>query len=374
MTDRPIKVCALLPYPLDTVPGQRFRIEQWQPYLEEQGVAIDCVPFADKELLGLLHKPGLVGAKAARITAAFLRRIAHAVKTRRYDAVLIHRAACLAGPALIERAVAMLGRPIIYDFDDAIFLLHTTEANRRFGWVKFPGKTASICRLSAHVVAGNSYLADYARRFNPRVTVVPTSVDTDYYVPVNRDGDGGRVMIGWTGSSTSQTHLEMFAPVLKELVARRPVEVLVVSDREPVLPGIDYKWRRWSPATEIEDISLMDIGIMPTPDDDWSRGKCSLKALQYMAVGIPAICSAVGTNREVIRHGENGLLASTREEWLACFETLIDDAALRRRLGGEARRTVEQKYSMRKCAALFAAVARGVVDRRPVASEQIATS
>ena len=353
-----ITICALVPYPVDTTPSQRFRIEQWLPYLYAQGISVDLVPFADEQLMELLHKPGHRAAKAIANASRFLRRFEDVAKTRRYDAVLIHRAACIAGPAVLERLVALLGRPLIYDFDDAIFKLHTTEANRRFGWLKFPGKTATICRISNHVVVGNAWLADYARQFNRQVTVIPTSIDTDHYRPVRENGSNGRVVVGWTGSSTSQTHLEMFAPLLRDLMSRRDVELRVISNREPVLPGIDYVWRPWSAESEVSELLRFDIGIMPMPDDEWARGKCALKALQYMAMGIPTICSAVGANCEGIQHGENGLLASNSAEWLEALELLIDDATVRERLGCMGRRTVVEKYSMQRCAELFALVVR----------------
>src|SRR5262249_39835266 len=239
-----ISLAALVPYPPDTAPSQRFRIEQWIPRLEQQGISVDLLPFADDKLMGLLHRPGGKLAKGAATANAFIRRLGHVVSSKRYDAVLIHRAASIAGPATLERMIALLGTPIIFDFDDAIFELHTTEANRRLGWLKFPGKTAAICRVSGHVVAGNSYLASYARRYNSRVSVVPTSVDTDRYNPCKKVPSNGRVVIGWTGSSTSQTHLEMFAPVLRELSGSGDVELRVISDREPDMPGVPLVWRR----------------------------------------------------------------------------------------------------------------------------------
>jgi len=362
-----VSVCALVPYPPGTTPSQRYRIEQWMPYLEAQGISVELYPFADEHLMDLLHKPGHRAAKALASVHRFVHRFVEATVTRRYDAVFIHRAACIAGPALLERLVALLGRPLIYDFDDAIFKLHTTQANRRFGWLKFPGKTATICRISSHVVVGNAWLADYARQFNQNVTIIPTSIDTADYRPQKKNGSKGRVVVGWTGSSTSQTHLEMVAPLLRDLTVRRNVELRVISDREPVLDGIDYVWRRWSAKSEVEDLSHFDIGIMPMPDDEWSRGKCAAKALQYMGMGIPAVCSAVGANCEVIQHGENGLLAASEQEWISNLESLIDDAALRERLGSEGRRTVEERYSMTSCAELFAKVVRAAVSDQPSA-------
>ena len=355
-------MCALVPYPPNTTPSQRFRIEQWFPGLQAQGISVDLVPFVNNELMPLLHQPGRRAAKVIAGMQAFASRVLEVATTPRYDAVLIHRAICIAGPAVLERILTLFRRPVIFDFDDAIFLLHTTEANRRFGWLKFPRKTAAICRLSTHVVVGNSYLGDYARQYNSRITVIPTSVDTERYRPTKKNKTHNRVVIGWTGSSTSQTYLEMFAPVLGALVARHNIELRVHSDRSPLLPGIPFVWRPWSAETEIEELADFDIGIMPMPDDEWARGKCAMKALLYMSMGTPAVCSAVGTNCEVIQHGENGFLVTTSEEWLTNLEALIADPALREKVGMAGRRTVEDRYSMNQCAAAFARVVRETVE------------
>jgi glycosyltransferase involved in cell wall biosynthesis len=364
---KPIRVLGLVPYPLGQTPSQRYRIEQWQPHLEENGISLDLRPFADARLMSLLHKHGKLAAKAASVAGAFLRRALDITAVSRYDAVFIHRAACLAGPAILERAIGSMRKPVIFDFDDAIYFLHTSAANRFFGWLKFPGKTAAICRLSAQVVVGNSYLANYARLYNRRVTIVPSSVDTDSYRPSKKVAAKGAVVIGWMGSSTSQTHLEAFAPVLRDLCKRRDIVLRVVSDREPALPGVAFEWRRWSAETEVVELSGFDIGIMPMPDDQWSRGKSAMKALLYMAMGVPVVCSAVGTNREVISHRENGLLAASPMEWLEHLRLLAGCEAERERLGAAGRRTVEQGYSMSHCASRFASVVEeAVADRRSV--------
>jgi glycosyltransferase involved in cell wall biosynthesis len=359
---RRLSLCAWVPYPLDSAPGQRFRIEQWKPYLESDGISIDLRPFADPELLRVLHQPGHLPAKVLGMLTAFAGRAVDAVRIGRYDAVLVHRAASLAGPAFVERLAARM-RPLIFDFDDAVYLLHTSGANRWTSPLKFPGKTATLCRISRQVVAGNEYLAQYARRFNPHVTVIPSSVDTDAYRPAPRPSSDRQLVLGWMGSSTSQTYLEMFAPVLRQILDAQPLELLIVSDREPVLPGVRYRWRPWSGDREAADLAEFDIGIMPMPDDEWARGKCSMKALQYMGMGVPAVCTAVGTNVEVIQHGENGFLATTPEDWKAAIGALARDPALRRSMGDAGRRTVEARYSMRAAAARFGDVVRAAVAR-----------
>ena len=358
-----ISVCALMLDPYDVSPGQRFRIEQWEPYLNLDGITTDYFSFTDDNLRSVIYQEGKVASKIAELTKATLRRINHVLKASKYDAVFLYRAANMIGPAFLEKYMRMRGYPIIFDFDDAIFMTDVSKANKRFAWAKFSGKTADICRLSTSITVGNSYLAEYARQYNDNVYVVPTSIDTNRYQPTAKsERQDGRVVIGWTGSSTSQYHLEAFEPVLAELLKKRSdVEIRVVSNREPSFETIPYVWRAWSAETEVDEISQIDIGIMPTPDDEWSRGKCALKALQYMSLGIPAICTDMGANRDVVKHGENGFLAKTTEQWLNCFETLIDDRVLRSKLGAAARQTVLEDYSMERCGRMFAGVIRETV-------------
>ncbi len=359
-----IRICGLMLEEYDKSPGQRFRIEQWEPYLNKQGITIDYFPFVDEGLTKVIYKEGNLTAKIRELLKSNLRRVNHILKAKEYDLVFLYRTASMIGPAWMEKFLKWRNIPIIYDFDDSIFLTDTSKANRRFAWAKFSGKTADICRISTNITVGNEFLADYARQYNDRVTVVPTSIDTDKYQPKKNKKSTGKVKVGWTGSSTSQYHLEQFEPVLIELLKERDVEIRVISNRKPAFEKIPSEWRAWSPEGEIDEISQIDIGIMPTPDDDWSRGKCALKALQYMSLGIPAVCSDVGANREVVRHGENGFLAKTTEQWLESLKKLIDDESLRQRLGKEARRTVVENYSMEKCAENFAKVVFEAVENK----------
>jgi glycosyltransferase involved in cell wall biosynthesis len=360
---RTLDLLALVPYPLGTTPSQRFRLEQWAPLLaSEHGIRVHWSPFADARLAALLTRPGHLAGKAARLALASVARLQDLPRARRHDVVLVHRAACLAGPAWLERVLARLGRPLVFDFDDAIWLRHTSGANAFFDRLKFPGKTATLCRIASLVVAGCGYLADYARRHNERTVVVPTSIDTDAYAP-RAHRENGRVVVGWTGSATSLTHLEAFAPVLRTLLAQRPVELRVLSTREPDLPGVPAVFRRWTPQNEVEEIRAFDIGIKPMPDDPWARGKCPMKELQYLALGVPAVCSDVGTAGEAVRPGENGFLATTPDEWTDRLVRLVDDPALRTRMGEAGRRTVVERYSAAASARAFASAVRALVER-----------
>jgi glycosyltransferase involved in cell wall biosynthesis len=345
-----LRVAAFVPYALETTPSQRFRLEQWAPHLRAQGIALTFFPFADEALVRLLPRRGAAAAaaKAQAIVAAYSVQRQRAAALAGFDAIVVHRTASIVGPATLERRLARHGLPLVYDFDDAVWQTHTAAANRGFGWLKFPGKTAQICALAHSVVAGNEYLAEYARRHARSVQVVATSVDTVRFAPQPHAGavNGRRLVVGWTGSATSQVNLEAQAEVLAAAQRRHGFEVRVHSDRAPLLPGVAFDWRRWTPANEAAEVAQFDIGIMPLPDDQWSRGKCALKALLYMASGLPVILSPVGANREAVSDGIDGLWAASREQWLRAFDTLVGDAALRERLGRAARAHCSEKYSL----------------------------
>jgi glycosyltransferase involved in cell wall biosynthesis len=356
-----IELLALVPYALGTTPSQRFRIEQWAPLLaRDHGIRVHFAPFADEPLSAILARPGGLARKASAMLRATAARVPEVLRARRYDAVLVHRAACLAGPAVLERVLAGSGPPLLFDFDDAIWLRHTSGANAVFDRLKFPGKTATLCRLAARVVAGSEYLAAWARGHSARVDVVPTSIDVAAYQRPDRAANG-RVVVGWTGSATSLTHLERAAPLLRRLAAAREVEIRVLSTRPPALPDVPVVFRPWTPDNEVGEIGTFDVGIKPMPDDEWARGKCPMKELQYLALGIPAVCSAVGGTREAVRHGDNGYLVSTEDEWMEALVRLVDDPALRARLGEAGRRTVRERYASERSAASFAASVRAAV-------------
>jgi hypothetical protein len=227
--------------------------------------------------------------------------------------------------------------------------------NGYFAQLRFPGKTATLCRLARRVMAGNPYLAEYARRHNPRVTVVPTTIDTDRYRPLPPPRNEVPV-IGWTGSYSTVQYLGIVRPILERLRKRRAFRVVVVGGEGFRAEGVEVEHRPWRSAHEVQDLADFDVGIMPLPAAPWERGKCGLKALQYMALGIAAVASPVGVNSDIIVHGENGLLAGTEAEWEGALESLLADPSLRSALAVKARATVEGGYSAAVQAPRVAAV------------------
>ncbi|MCI0485710.1 MAG: glycosyltransferase family 4 protein [Blastocatellia bacterium] len=340
-----MRILALVPSYYDTSPGQRFRMEQWEPLLRAQGVEIDFESFECERLHSLLYEPGNFSRKIGLIARAFARRAMSLRSVGDYDAVYVFREAALLGPALFERWIHATGTPMVFDFDDAIFVRYISPSNGYLSYLKFPAKTRAICRMAAHVIAGNDYLADYARKVNPNVTIVPTTIDTEKYTVESHKTKSDIPVIGWSGSYSTVQHLDTLRGALKRLAERERFRLRVIGTASYELEGVEVEAIPWRAETEVADLRPIDIGVMPLPDEDWSRGKCGLKALQYMALGIPTLCSPVGVNSEIIRDGENGLIADTEDEWVEKLSLLLRSAQLREDLRMAGRATVETDYS-----------------------------
>ncbi len=359
-----MRVLAVVPSIYDTSPGQRFRIEQWEPILRQNGVEITYAPFENDELRAVLYKGGQVLAKVGAVTRNMKRRRSELSDVSGYDLVYIFREAALLGPPWFERKIAKSGVPVVFDFDDAVFVSYKSPSNGYLSYLKFPAKTAEICRLSAHVMAGNEYLADYARAQNDNVTIIPTTIDTDKYLLRDDASEPETVTIGWSGSFSTIQHLDTIRDVLQELAKTEKFLLRVIGAPVYKINGVETEAMQWRSESELLDLAKIDIGLMPLPDEDWSRGKCGLKALQYMALGIPTICSPVGVNSTIIKDGENGFLADGKDEWIAKTKTLIHSAKLRRKIGLAGRKTVEQEYSAKVVAPRVLRVFQSAVTSR----------
>ena len=339
-----MRVLALMPALYDTYPSQRYRLEQWEPLLRERGVEITYEPF-DEELHAFLYQPGMIGKKLKLVMRGLGRRMSVVKKAKEYDLVYILREAALLGPPVFEKLIHQRHVPIVFDFDDAVFVSYRSPSNGYLSYLKFASKTKTICRMASHVLAGNPYLAAYARQVNDRVTVIPSTIDTEKYRPSQPIESSGPAVIGWTGSHSTIQHLDTLRGALKKLAEKESFRLRVIGTREYECSSIDVEAISWHADTEVQDLAGIDIGVMPLPDDKWSKGKCGMKALQFMALGIPTICSPVGVNTDIIQDDQNGFIAATEDEWVEKLSRLLRSAELRQRLGHAGRVTVEEKYS-----------------------------
>ncbi len=329
-------------------PSQRYRFEQYEPYWEQHGWSARTAWLIGERDDPHFYAPGNWGRKALIFAKSIRRRSRHARVADRYDLIFVQREAFMTGSTRFERWMKRSGVPFIFDFDDAIWHMDVSAGNKRLRWLKNPAKTDALIAMADAIIAGNDYLARYASRNNQHVVVIPTTIDTDAYpvVPVRRTGV---VHIVWTGSPTTIRHLVTALPALRRLKRTygHKLRFTVIGDISFHDPELGVSGQPWRRETEAADLAVGDIGIMPLPDDEWARGKCGLKGLQYMALGLPTVMSPVGVNTEIIQHGSNGFLARTEDEWVDQLTRLIEDADLRARIGTQARRTVEERYSVK---------------------------
>jgi len=329
-------------------PGQRFRFEQFFDFLENNGFHCEHSSYISDYDDKYPYSKGAYFQKFRILLKAIYKRTEDVYNANKFDIIFINREALLLGSTFFERQFRKSKAKLVYDFDDSIWLGDTSDANKKLRWLKYPGKIAKIISISDMIFAGNKYLANYASYYNNNIKIVPTTIDTEEYKrAATNKSKNGKICIGWTGSITTIKHFEFAVPILRKLKSKYGDKLLikVIGDKYYVNEELGITGQGWSKESEISELSTFDIGIMPLPNDEWSKGKCGLKGLQYMALEIPAIMSAVGVNTEIIQDGKNGFLATTEQEWIEKISLLIDDSKLRDSMGKEARKTVIEKYS-----------------------------
>lgn len=349
-------------------PSQRYRVEAFLPSLERRGIRVRYDWVLDRDDLRVFYGRRGAASKARIAAAATWRRLRSLVAARDVDAFLVQREAFFLGDAWAEW-LAHLRAPFVYDFDDAIWLKATSDANRRFSWLKNVKKIPRIVRMAHTVIAGNEYLAGWARAHSPNVAIVPTCIDTDRFSPPGSRPAGRAVTIGWSGSPSTIAHLRPLLPVLERVQAAYGKRIRIRVMGEPAFEHrpLGIRGEPWSPEGELALLHETDIGLMPLPDDEWTRGKCGLKGLVSMAMGAATVMSPVGVNTQIVRHGENGFLPASDEEWFDVLSRLIEDEALRRRIGAAGRETVVNDYSVRRWESTVADVLQRAVRHAPSA-------
>lgn len=341
------KVLFIVPYPHQQAPSQRFRFEQYESFLISKGISVEYAPYFDEKTWSLLYQKGYFFRKIYCVFAAYLKRFGLLFKLKKYDHLFIHREVAPIGPPIFEFIIAkILKRKYHYDFDDAIWLPNFSQANSRFQWFKMYWKVNYAMKWAHRISAGNEYLANYARQYNSNVVVLPTTIDTENVHNLDCNHDELIPTIGWTGSHSTMHYLDFIYPIIAELEKEFSFKFRVISDKKPNIELQSLEFIPWNKETEIEDLSKIQIGIMPLTDDQWSEGKCGFKGLQYMALGITSVMSPVGVNKTIIQNNENGFLVSTPEEWKTILTKLLREPELRKQIGFKGKETIEKRYSV----------------------------
>lgn len=346
------KVLFIVPYPLGRAPSQRFRVEAFFPCLIKNGMKYSVHSFLDDETYAVLYSNSSFIKKSLGVLKGYFKRLLLLFQIHRFDYLFVHREASPLGPPFFEFLAAKVFRKkIIYDFDDAIWI--TDSKKHILNWFKAYWKIKFICKWAYKVVGGNDFLCSYAKQFNKNVVLVPTCVDTEYRHNRLADQDKQPLTIGWTGSHSTLRYLDPLFPLLKSLVENDGVKILIICNKPPgfSFPGLQFL--PWSAATEIDDLLQVNIGIMPLQNDPWSEGKCGFKLIQYLSLGIPAVASPVGVNKNIIEQGINGFLSDSAEAWEKALVSLIANNALRKEMGINGRRKIIDKYSIQAYEKVF---------------------
>lgn len=325
------------------LPASRFRVHQYLPALQAAGHQCVVAPSIPPKYCGF----PLLGNRGSEWPRRLF-RLWDVLRAWRgdFDVVHLERELFSTDFVLVERLLRRVARKLVLDVDDALFAL-------------YPRKFETLVGLSDCVIAGNPLLLKRVSALHPFTVEIPTVVDLDRYVPRPENAPvAARPVIGWTGLAGNIPYLEIVAPSLKELARQFDFEFLVVAeDARPLgrldLDGVRVRFAPWAEENEISVLQECDVGLMPLPDNDWTRYKCGLKLIQYMALGIAAIASPVGVNVDIARHGESGFLADTPSQWTECLTRLLTDAELRKRVGRAGRDRVAARYSLQQTAPKF---------------------
>lgn len=338
--------------------SSRLRTFQYLPVLRERGWICTAQPLFSDRYVQALYQSGSLGKF---IITGYYRRIKALFTARQYDLVWIEKELFPFLPAIAERLLRHTNTVVIVDYDDALF--HRYDRHRStFVRALLGRKIDAVMRNATVVVAGNRYLKARAEKAGARrVEIVPTVVDRDRYSP--RPKTAGPIVIGWIGSPATSHYLQMIAKPLAAIQRSRDVRVLLIGSGRIELAGVDIEVLAWKETQEVSMINSLDIGLMPLPDDDWARGKCGYKLIQYMACARPVVASPIGVNTEIVKHGENGFLAEGNGQWEAALTRLIEDDALREDLGAAGRLMIARKYSLQvqapRLANIFEEAVRG---------------
>lgn len=350
-----IKVLGLALYgPLAA--STRYRIGQYVPGLAANGIDVHV-----RHLLGdeYLRRRFVGGSMPwGEMSRASMDRLRDLRGQESFDLMMLYGELFPMAPAFLERG--LLRRPYIYDFDDAFYLKY--RSGRWAGLSPVLGnKFDHLMAGASAITAGNSVLMGYAKQHNAATYRFPTVVDVTRYLPQERP-ENDMFTVGWIGSPSTAPYLsELIAP-LSDLGKEGAVRLVVIGGKAPIIPGVTTVEMEWQEETEIDLINTFDVGVMPLPDDDWARGKCAFKLIQYMACGVPVVASPVGANVDLVRE-DCGLLATTAQQWLDALRKLRDQASLRKEMGRAGRERVCKDYSLQGNLPILAEIIRGIAER-----------
>lgn len=342
------RILIVCPYPKDQAAGQRLKYEQYIESWEENGFSVEISNFFNVSSYKILYKKGHYIKKIFAIVSGYLRRTKDIFLLPSFDIIYIHMWVTPLGTSFFERIFNALSKKIIYDIEDFITLKKNEYESFRellISKVRSRQKFIFLIRNANHVITSSSDLNEDCKKRNKfaNSTYISSSLDHKRFIPALRNQK--KITIGWTGTYSSFKYFKLIEPILCSLKSKYNFHVTVIGNFEYANKNLDIEIIQWNLDSEIDDLSKIDIGIYPLDESEWVGGKSGLKAIQYMAMGIPFVASNLGINSKLFIDGESGFLASSDKEWAEKLSILLSDRDLRKSMGLNARMHFLNNYS-----------------------------
>jgi glycosyltransferase involved in cell wall biosynthesis len=339
------RILFLNPYPFNKAPSQRLKFEQYYPAFESNGYKLRHSAFISEDFWKIVYQPGYIQSKILHTLWAYIKRFFVLFTLPFYDIVYVHLWVSPFGPPLFERITRLLSKKLVYDIDDMIYLQGTHQQKSLLQWMKGRTKPIYLMKHADEVIVCTPALLQFAQQFQQNCTDISSTIDTDIYQPKEKT-EKSTLTLGWSGSKSTSVYALLLEPVLLQLKKKYQFEILIIGNKDFTFNLLEAEAVAWSAEEEVKQLQRIDIGLYPLPDEPWVYGKSGLKALQYMALEIPTVATAIGTNFRVIDHGNDGFLAANDEEWYSTLDLLISSLELRKKIGKEARKKVIELYSI----------------------------
>ena len=341
------KILVICPYPEGVAAGQRLKYEQYFDSWEEKGFQVTVSPFMDKNLWSIVYKKGHFFLKIIGTLLGYLRRFRDIFRVASFDQVYVFMWVTPLGSSFFEKLFHFLAKSLIYDIEDNVLQRTGNSINPLGKFLQSPSKAIFLIKNADHVITSSPDLNNKCLNLNfkKKCTYISCSINTDRFIPINKYSNNEIVTVGWTGTFGSKEYLDILRDVFIDLSKRCDFKLRIIGNFKYELPGVNLEVIQWSSEREIEDLQGIDIGVYPLPFNNWVSGKSGLKAIQYMAFGLPTIATEIGNTPNIINHNVNGWLVKTPEDWGNALEALIKNPSLRKELGQEARVTTLAKYS-----------------------------
>ncbi|MGN7892734.1 glycosyltransferase [Bacillus sp. 22475] len=336
--------------------SSRYRVFQFLPYLNIQ-LEKETFQFLDDTTYSLFKSNNLFSV-FYRLIFLLFKPLSLIFKVKRGDILLVHRDIYPFGLFWLERLLKRKGAKIIFDLDDAIFLDDTSEIsnkkNKLLYNLKYGKRYDRIIKISDMIICGNEFLESYCKQINSNTIIIPTVIDLNCVKNIDRDSSlKDKIVFGWIGNPGNSSYFKKILPIFDKVADKYKKQIVFrcIGGNLNYIPNSPYfavEELAWSEETEYENLSQIDVGIMPLEDSDWSKGKCGLKILQYMSVGKTTIADAVGVNTSIIDHGKNGFLTHSLDDWEKYIELVVKEheTNMLEEMGMLAEEKLQAEYSL----------------------------